>query len=106
MLDLPEIPYGGDAAYREMWNRAAADWRERNPYRHVRDLAISRSHNQTTADLQQLLGYLEGFPEAQRAAIAAFKERQAERDAEMARRATNAPPTWRRRIPEDLAPVS
>ena len=41
----------------------------------------------TEADLQQQLGYLSGAPEMQRDAIEAFKERQAERDAEAARRA-------------------
>ena len=35
-LDLPEIPFS-DAPYRAMWDRVAADWRERNRFRHLRD---------------------------------------------------------------------
>ena len=80
-LDLPELPYS-DVAYVEMWDRIVTDWRDRNRFRHLRDVGRSRSSILTEADLQEQLGYLSGWPEAQRAAIEAFKERQAGRDAE------------------------
>ena len=86
VLDLPEIPFATDASYRAMWDRVAAAWRERNRFRQLRDVGRSRSSIVTEADLQQHLEYLDGFPEAQRAAIDAFQERQIERDTEMARR--------------------
>ena len=70
-----------------MWDRVAAELRERNRFGQLRDYGRSRSSVLTKADLQRQLGYLDGAPEMQRDAIEAFKERQAERDAEMARRA-------------------
>jgi len=85
-LDLPELPYS-DGTYVEMWDRVAAEWRERNRFGQLRDQGRSRSSVLTNTDLQKQLAYLEGAPEMQRAAIAAFRERQAERDAEAARHA-------------------
>ena len=41
-FDPPEIPFGG-AFYRVMSDRVAADWRDRNSFRHLRDYGRSRS---------------------------------------------------------------
>ena len=71
-MNAAELPYS-DAAYGEMWDRVAAEWRERNHFRHLRDYGRSRSSILTNADLQKQLGYLDGAPEMQRAAIEAFR---------------------------------
>jgi hypothetical protein len=86
MITAAALPYS-DPAYVAMWDRITAEWRERNRFRQLRDFGRSRSSIMTADDLRRLLAYLEGAPEMQRVAIEAFKERQAERDTEMARRA-------------------